>query len=193
MKDHQILDNMKTLDEVFEKKDGNILSASLRDPVDPNQVVVAYGADNVAAWPEVVITADSHVKGREPVNAISPTKTKFWLSSPQSQAWLQFEFRFPIVIGLFQFCATWCTKNINYHMSGFKIEGSLDEENWFPLISEEQIDEWRPAEAKTFTCQNVRAFRFYRLTAVKTTPEGPSGVVLSGALVFKVRFSESLF
>jgi hypothetical protein len=73
-------------------------------------------------------------------------------------------------------------------MSGFKIEGSLDEENWFPLISEEQIDEWGPVEAKTFTCQNVRAFKFYRLTAVKSTQEGFSGVV-----VWKVRFSESLF
>jgi len=63
-------------------------------------------------------------------------------------------------------------------VSSFKVEASMDEENWLPLVIKEGIREWLPGEAKIFTCQIVRAFRFYRLTVLKTTDKDYSGVAL---------------
>lgn len=203
MKDREILDDMKTLEVLFREKDEKVLTASIRgDPIDANTVVVGFGEDNVADWPAVVITANSFLSGSEPVKALSRSGGG-WHSNlnnrstltrdpnnrssmTRDQHWWQCKFQFPIVIGSFRFGGSW-TRNGKHHVTQFKIEASMDEENWTTLVSEAGIREWTLGEAKQFTCQNVRAFKFYRFASLESTDDA-SVMLLSG-----VCFSESLF
>jgi hypothetical protein len=163
------------------------------DPVDAARVVVGYGQENVAAWPGVVITADSYIQEYEPVKALKGSTTGWAADQTGSVAkrWWQCAFPFPVVIGSFQLKATW---NYNqdkgqymYHVTDFKIDGSVDKKNWTCLINEAGILKWDIKEVKTFTCQNVKAFKCYRITSFKTTDVSP------GVLLQKIVFSESVF
>jgi hypothetical protein len=185
MMDGQVLDDMMLLDTVV-KGDERVLSASLRgDPIDAANIVVGYGDENVIAWPGVVITASCYNEDYEPFKAVKGSGS-LWDSEIEISLsnWWQCEFQFPVVIGFFEFDGSWSRSLNNFHVTSFRIEGSLDEENWILLTSQEEIPEW--LGAKTFTCQNVKAFRFYRLTCIKTTEP-------NSAAINKLHFSESLF
>jgi hypothetical protein len=185
VKDREILDDMKTLEEVFKGENGKVLSAFTRgDPVNADQIVVGYGQENVVAWPGVVITAMTSAQDREPAKALSKVHSSSW-GSTSPQPWWQCQFQFPVILGSFQFCGSWDGGVV----TAFKIEGSLNEDNWTPVINEEAIHdrEWRRAEVKIFTCQNVQAFKFYRLTVVQTSD------AVKGVVLWKLQFFESLF